>query len=515
MHMPIKALLVEDSPADARMIEELLRRNGARQVVVRRADRVATALDSLNTERPDLLILDLSLPDSKGLATFRSIHKHAAALPIIVLTGVDDIDLAIETIAEGAADYLLKSDLSGGLLIRVMRYSIERKRIEESLRRTERELEFKNRMAAAFLGAGDAEMAPQVLRAMLQFMQSEEGAFGYVDQEGALVCPATARAGAAGIEVQKRNDRFPRGTWTGIWGRALAEKRPLLLNEPAQELDGAVRRVLAVPMLDRGDLVGLFEIANKSTDYDAADRDFLERAAAYLAPILHARLQRDAHEKELSTALTAAEILLQEVHHRVKNNLQIISSLLNMQAEGLPQDAQKALDESQRRVRSMALVHEQLYSRERPDQLDFGEYVASLSSELFSAYSMHSGTIRLRLDLEQVLLDIDQAMPCGLILNELMTNSLKYAFPETHSGEILVALRASAEGRVTLRVADNGIGLAPGFDWRQSQSLGLRIVDILAGQLSGTLECSGGTGADFTLTFIREQRKERRGSNGL
>ena len=512
--MPIKALLVEDSPADARMIQELLRQNGGRQVVVRRADRVATALESVDADKPDVLILDLRLPDSKGLVTFRRMHARLGAVPIIVLTGMDDVDLALETIAEGAADYLLKSDLSGGLLMRVVRYSIERKRIEESLRRTEQELKFKNQIAGAFLSAPNEEMAPRVLRAMLDFTQSAEGTFGYVDRDGALVCPTTARAGEPEAEV-KKNGRFPRGTWSGIWGRALAEKRPLLLNEPTRELGALVTRVLAVPLLDRGELVGLFEVANKAVDYDAADREFLERAAAYLAPILHVRLQRDAHEKALSTALTAAEILLQEVHHRVKNNLQIISSLLNMQAEGLPEGAQKALDESQRRVRSMALVHEQLYNRERPDQLDFGEYVASLAGELFSAYSVHSGAIRLRLDLEPVLLDIDQAMPCGLILNELMTNSLKYAFPETHSGEILVALHATAEGRVTLRIADNGIGLAPGFDWRQSQSLGLRIVEILTAQLNGTLDYSGGTGADFTLAFTCEQCKERPGAPGL
>jgi two-component sensor histidine kinase/DNA-binding response OmpR family regulator len=501
--MPIRTLLVEDSPADARMIQELLRQNGRRQVVVRRADRVATALESLHMDPPDLLIVDLSLPDSKGLATFRRIHAHAAAVPIIVLTGLDDIDLALEAIAEGAADYLLKGDLSGGLLMRVMRYSIERKRIDESLRQTERELAFKNQMAAFFLSAPGQEMAPRVLCAMLEFMQSTEGAFGYIDQEGALVCPATGRAGEAGIEILEENRRFPRETWPGLWGRALAEKRPLLLNEPSYELTAAVRRVLAVPLVDRGERVGLFEVANKAADYDVQDREFLERAAAYLAPILHARLQRDAHEKALSNALAAAEVLLQEVHHRVKNNLQIISSLLNMQADGLPESAQGALEESQRRVRSMALVHEQLYSRERPDQLDFDEYVTSLTSELFAAYSIHSGRIQLRLDLEPVLLDLDQAIPCGLILNELITNSLKYAFPQNQAGEVAVRLHRGGDGRVTLSVADNGVGLAPGFDWRHAGSLGLRIVEILAGQLNGILEYGGGTGTEFTLTFVQ------------
>ena len=505
--MPIKTLLVEDSPADARLIQELLRQAGGRQVLLKHVDRMSAALERLNEDRPDVLILDLKLPDSRGIATFRRIHSRVPAVPIIILTGMDDIDMALETIAEGAADYFLKSELSANMLMRVLRYSIERKRIEQALRRTEQELAFKNRIAGAFLTAPDQEMVSGVLRTMLEFMQSEEGAFAYIDRDGTLVCPATARAGAVEAELVPKN-RFPREAWTGVWGQALREKRPLLLNEPSRELSGAARCVLAVPLLDRGELVGLFQVANKAADYDVEDRDLLQRTAAYLAPILHARLQRDAHEKALSTALAAAEILLQEVHHRVKNNLQIISSLLNMQAESLPPEAQNVLDESQRRVRSMALVHEQLYERERPDQLDFDDYVASLTSELFTAYN-HCSSIQLRLDLEPVELGLDQAIPCGLILNELMTNSLKYAFPKPRAGEIAVELHESAEGLVTLRVADNGTGFPPGFDWRQSDSLGLRIVGILTTQLNGVLECTAGAGVDFTLTFVRDEPAPR------
>jgi two-component sensor histidine kinase/FixJ family two-component response regulator len=502
--MPIKALLVEDSPADVRMIQELLRQSGGRQVLLQHSGRVSTALASLAADRPDVLLLDLRLPDSQGLDTFRRVQDQAAAIPIIILTGLDDIDMAVESIAEGAADYLLKGDLSAGLLLRVMRYGIERKRVDQTLRRTEKELAFKNEIANAFLTAPDQEMAPGVLRAMLEFMQSEQGAFGYIDRDGSLICPAVARARPGATEILRTNRRLPRSAWNGIWGRSLAEKRPLLLNEPTEEIGGVVQRALAVPLLDRGELIGLFEVADKPADYDSADREFLERSAEYLAPILHARLQREEHEKALSAALASAETLLKEVHHRVKNNLQIISSLLNMRSDGLPAAAQGALEESQQRVRSMALVHEQLYSRERPDQLDFEDYIACLTSELFSAYS-HSSGILLRLDLEPVLLGIDQAIPCGLILNELVTNSLKYGFPEIRSGEIAVELHCIDENRVRLRVADNGAGFPPDFDWRKSESLGLRIVNILTAQLNGTLHCAVGGGVAFTLTFTRDQ----------
>jgi two-component sensor histidine kinase/DNA-binding response OmpR family regulator len=502
--MPIKTLLVEDSPADARIVQELVRQTAGRQIVLRYADRVSTALESINAEHPDALLLDLSLPDSKGLATFRRIHAKAAAVPIIVLTGLDDLDVAVESIAEGASDYLLKSDLSGGLLVRVLRYSLERKRIEEALRRTERELTFQNRIAKVFLTAREADLSAGVVGAILAFMQSERAVFGYIDPNGALVCPALPSSGDLSAKILGAGGTLPRETWNGVWGQVLNARQAILSNERSRELDVLVRRALAVPLLDRGELVGLFEVADKPVDYEAEDCEFLERAAAYLAPILHARLQRDAHERAISAALAAKEVLLQEVHHRVKNNLQIISSLLNMYADGLPDQAQQALDESQRRVRSMALVHEQLYSRDRPDELDFAEYATSLASEILTAFSVDSGAIRLRFELEPVLLSIDQAVPCALILNELITNAVKYAFPDHRGGEILVTLNDCGENRIRLRVADDGIGFPPGFDRTECRSLGLRIVDILTYQLNGTIEFGPGPGADFQLTFVRQ-----------
>jgi two-component sensor histidine kinase len=194
-------------------------------------------------------------------------------------------------------------------------------------------------------------------------------------------------------------------------------------------------------------------------------------------------------------------VLLKEVHHRVKNNLQIISSLLNMEAELLSEPAPKdVLLESRRRVEAMAMIHERLYSHEDIDQLDFRQYVDELAHELLSAYGVNSDLVHLRLELEPVSLELSQAISCGLILNELVSNCLKYGFPDARPGEILVALGCEGD-RVTLRVADSGIGMPPDLDWRKSQSLGLRIVNILARQLMGTVQLDGGSGTSFTLVF--------------
>jgi PAS domain S-box-containing protein len=209
-------------------------------------------------------------------------------------------------------------------------------------------------------------------------------------------------------------------------------------------------------------------------------------------------------QKALSSALASKELLLKEVHHRVKNNLQVISSLLSMQAASL-QDltAARSLQDSQERVQCMALIHERLNRDGEPDWLDFPEYAAALARDLLYSYGVDPERIRLRFDLKPISLGLHQAIPCGLILNELLTNSLKHAFPNDRAGEILVKLSWEPGRPVKLTVADDGVGLPAEFQWKQSQSLGLRIMNILGRQLDGTVERESGSGTIFSVQFPR------------
>ncbi len=208
-------------------------------------------------------------------------------------------------------------------------------------------------------------------------------------------------------------------------------------------------------------------------------------------------------EEDLRASLREKEALLQEVHHRVKNNLQVISSLINLQADALDQPALRAvLADVRDRVRTMALVHEKLYQSESTARLDFAEYLGGLLDYLWRAHGAVAGRVRLTLATEPVILPADLAVPCGLILNELASNALKHAFPGQAQGEVTVGLSCdAAAGQVLLRVSDNGRGLSPGADWRQSRSLGLKLVQILARQIRGSIEVGPGPGADFRLTF--------------
>ncbi|AUB57870.1 hypothetical protein BK008_05785 [Methanobacterium sp. MZ-A1] len=211
-----------------------------------------------------------------------------------------------------------------------------------------------------------------------------------------------------------------------------------------------------------------------------------------------------AHEKaeeELKDSLDEKEILVKEIHHRVKNNLMIISSLLNLQSHYITDE--KSLNifkESQNRAKSMALIHERLYRTDSMRRIDFDDYIHTLATDLFHIYRLGPG-INLTLDLESVKLDVNSAIPLGLIVNELVTNSLKYAFPDG-KGELSIKFRSLNRGdEFELVISDNGVGFPQDLDFRKVDSLGLQLVCNLTNQLNGTIDLDNTHGTMFTIRF--------------
>jgi PAS domain S-box-containing protein len=218
--------------------------------------------------------------------------------------------------------------------------------------------------------------------------------------------------------------------------------------------------------------------------------------------ILHDITERKREEEKLKESLREKEILLKEIHHRVKNNLQIISSLLNLQSGHIRDPrALEVFKEGQGRVRSMALIHEKLYQSDDLARVNFHEYISNLAAYLFRSYEGNSGAVKFNVEAEDVLLGVDTAIPCGLIINELVSNSLKHAFPNGGDGSINIRLRPTGTERLTLTVKDDGVGLPPDFDVRNTPSLGLQLVNTLARQLGGEVEVGCGAGAEFKITF--------------
>jgi PAS domain S-box-containing protein len=207
-------------------------------------------------------------------------------------------------------------------------------------------------------------------------------------------------------------------------------------------------------------------------------------------------------EQQLQTSLAEKEILLKEVHHRVKNNLQIISSLLELQSEYIVEEhSRRFIKESQDRITSIALVHEQLYRSTDLSFIDFACYVDELVDSLCRSLMRDPERIRVKVEIRDIELGIDEAIPCGLIINELVSNSLKHAFPGDGEGEILIQGARDGEGGVRLSVTDTGIGLPPGLNLLETETLGLQIVGLLTRQLHGTMEIRGDNGVTVTVRF--------------
>lgn len=213
--------------------------------------------------------------------------------------------------------------------------------------------------------------------------------------------------------------------------------------------------------------------------------------------------KRKKAEEQIRASLHEKEVLLQEVHHRVKNNMQIISSLLNLQSRHIKDEqALEIFKNSQNRVRSMALIHEKLYKTKDFARVDFNEYVRSLANHLFSSYGINKEAIKLNTNIKDVFLDINTAIPCGLIINELVSNSLKYGFPDGKKGEIKIAMLPLNKNKVELIVSDNGVGIPEEVDFRKTESLGLHLVTILAeGQLHGDIKLDREGGTSFHIGF--------------
>ena len=207
-------------------------------------------------------------------------------------------------------------------------------------------------------------------------------------------------------------------------------------------------------------------------------------------------------EEKLKSSLNEKEILLKEIHHRVKNNLQVIISLLNLQAGYLhDEETLRAMQEGQNRVRSMALVHEKFYQLEGISEIDFAEYIEKLCQYIFQTYPETAGKITLDVESDNITFDIDTAMPCGLLINEIVSNSLKYAFPNGQEGKITIKLKAMPENKIQISVMDNGIGISEEYKLQNPSTLGLQLIGALTSQLNGEVEMFRNNGTTFNITF--------------
>jgi two-component sensor histidine kinase/CheY-like chemotaxis protein len=282
--------------------------------------------------------------------------------------------------------------------------------------------------------------------------------------------------------------------------RALALLPARAPDIPFIVVTGSISEEVAVECMKQG-----------ATDYLLKDRLIrLGQAVTRALEQKRLRFERKRAEEQIKASLKEKEVLLREIHHRVKNNLQIISSLLQLQSAYVESKHDlRIFRESQNRIKSMALIHQKLYQSQDLAKINLAEYIRSLARHLFQSFGIDSEAISLEISAQDIVLGIDTAVPCGLIINELITNSLIHAFP-TRKGRISIDFHRNKDSKFSLTVGDNGVGFPKTMDVRNSQSLGWQLIGALADQLGATVDITNGDPTAVAITFEELRYKERK-----
>jgi PAS domain S-box-containing protein len=286
------------------------------------------------------------------------------------------------------------------------------------------------------------------------------------------------------------------GTWTWILGRGKIVETDILGNP--SRLTGVNIDITNHKLMES-------EIRSLNTVLEQRVKDRTEALSKANEALERENAQRVEAEGRLKAAYDEKVMLIKEIHHRVKNNLQIIISLLNLQSRYIKDETTlAAIRESQNRVRAMSLVHEKLYQAENVSKIQIKDYIRFLGSSLFQFYGAKSRGVCLALDIGDVDATINTAIPLGLIVNELISNSLKYAFPDGRTGEITITIRKE-DHSLHIGFRDNGVGIPETLDWKDTKSLGLRLVNTLVDQLNGTIALDRHDGTHFSMVLYEKE----------
>ncbi len=273
--------------------------------------------------------------------------------------------------------------------------------------------------------------------------------------------------------------------------------------------DGLLSYVSVPLIMEQIKLGSLTLTSDRINSFNEEHKETLLYISNQLAVALYQaqlQLKIKIHAQSLQNSLSEKEVLLKEIHHRVKNNLQVISSLLYLNSKKIKdKEALDMFKDSQNRVKSIALVHERLYQSKDLGSIDFEEYVKKLIVDLFRSYGVNQNIIKINININKISVNIDNAVPCGLIINELISNSLKYAFPDFKENNreclINIEVKRNEYNDISLCVCDNGIGINSNSKEKKEFSLGLQLVETLVAQLEGTLETDSSSGTAFKIKF--------------
>ena len=504
-------LIVEDSDADRTRYRKFIGKMTAFNKRFLEEESGQAGLKRYGKEPIDCILLDLHLPDMDGLQFLDLFHKaHGKDVcPIIMLTARGSEADAVKALQAGAHDYLSKVDLTAEDLNRSVENAIEKVNLHKRLENQRIDLEVKNNQLQVMtdqleklveertrnliitnerllIEIEERRKAEAQVRESARFnrmiMDAAPAFIAYMDEKD---CYRFANKHYQTI-FQRTEDELLGMSMDDHMGEAFKEQREAELGGEAQDFEhyrtnaeGETEwyHIMLTPHSGAfGEMLGYF-IVGMDVTRQKENEDYIRRS------------------------LDEKQILLREVHHRVKNNLQVIQSLLRMQGR----DAESAalapmLRESQNRIRSIALVHEQLYKQEDVSEIDLADYLKLLLRQVFRTFDLGNKRISSQVEFRDIYLSLTKAIPCALIVNELVTNSIKYAFENQEEGQIRI-LAETKDDQLTLIVQDNGCGFSDDINIDERETLGLKIVRTLTRQIGGELEIDCKNGAQFKVVF--------------
>ncbi len=464
---PIKILLVEDVELDAELTDRELKRTNL-NYVSKRVEEESDFIDLLKSFKPDIILADHSLPNFDGVTALKITKERCPETPFIFVSGKIGEDFAVEMLKEGATDYVLKSNLPklGHAVQRALNESneqVELKCAQEALLESEKKyrtlFERNKHPIIVFDDKGN-------------FTDSNEAALMFMETN-----------------------------------------REHLLTKNLSDF---------ILYSDDVETIGSEELWNKKDNLEVTFeiKEKLKILELTLTPVyLNTKTivfgvgtditKRKVDEEKILNSLKEKELLLREIHHRVKNNLQIISTLLTLQSsQNNNVNVEDLYRESQNRIQSISLIHENLYHSKDLANINFEIYTKGLITDLFDSYGVDSRNVKLNLDIDDITMGIETAIPCGLIINELVSNSLKHGFSDSDTGEVNVKLHRLQDGKFSLVISDTGKPFPENISLVNNETLGLELIKNLVNQLDAQLKFDREK-KEFNIIFKELEYKER------
>ena len=472
----LNVLIVEDEPPIALVQRKAIEFAGHAVTV---AENGADALEILLKGGIGIVLLDYQLPDTNEGDLLKTIVEQYPDVPVIIITGHGDERLVAEVMKAGAKDYIVKDYESNYLKIlpKIIASIHRQSHLEIEARQLREKVAEREKLFQSILDNTTA----------LICLKDTNGKYILINK----IYEELFHINRYEIKGKTEHDIFPKeiaDTFQANDQKVLETRAPLKIEEVAPHDDGPHTYIsIKFPLFDlNGVPYGVCGISTDITDRKQAD-------------------------EQIKKSLKEKELLLQEIYHRTKNNMQVICSLLHLQSQ-YTNDEQvlKIFGETENRIESMSLVHAKLYQSKDLSSINLKDYIEELANNLFRAYYVNTDKISLKFTNDNIFINIDSAIPCGLLINEIITNSLKYAFPDSRKGEIRTVLCKTDNGEIELRIADNGIGMPKGLDFRNTKTLGLRLVtNLVEYQLKGKIDITSENGVVYRITFKETNRPKR------